>query len=212
MARDMLTLAVPKGRLGDATIARLQASGLARDVDGTSRKLVFEDNEAGIVYLFVKPSDVITYVTNGVADLGIIGKDALVEADPDVYELSDLGFGKCVFAVAGLERHHDLSDGTIRVATKYPVAATRHFTSKNRTIDIIKLNGSVELAPLAGLADVIVDIVETGNTLKANGLSVFETFMDISARLICNPSSYAFHRTRILDLEGRLRQREENDT
>jgi ATP phosphoribosyltransferase len=191
--KDYLTIAIPKGRLGDSALIELNKIGLASYIDESSRKLIFEDEENNIKYMFVKPVDVITYVSNGVADIGIIGKDNIIEEQADVYELLDLKFGLCKFAVAGLKGNSRyLSDETIKVATKYPNVASTYFERKNQKIEIIKLNGSVELAPLVGLADVILDIVETGSTLKANGLEVFEEIMDISAKLISNKVSYYF--------------------
>jgi ATP phosphoribosyltransferase len=191
--KDYLTIAIPKGRLGDLALIELNKIGLGKYIDETSRKLIFEDQSQKIKYMFVKPIDVITYVTNGVADIGIIGKDNIIEEQADVYELLDLHFGLCKFAVAGLKGNSRyLSDETIKVATKYPFVTQTYFDKKNQKIEIIKLNGSVELAPLVGLADVIVDIVETGSTLKANGLEVFEEIMNINAKLISNKVSYYF--------------------
>ncbi len=205
MRTNTLMIAIPKGRLGDSAMTMLKATGLATNVDESTRKLVFYEEDRSVGYMFVKPSDVITYVANGVADLGIIGKDSLAESDEALYELMDLGFGACQFAVAApKDRRDDLSDETIRVATKYPRVAAAHFAAKNQKIELIQLNGSVELAPIVGLSDVIVDIVETGNTLKANGLEVIEVFMGISAKLITNPLSYAFKRTTIKRMVQRL--------
>jgi len=199
--KDYLTIAIPKGRLGDQALIELNKIGLAEYVDESSRKLIFEDEINQINYMFVKPVDVITYVTNGVADIGIIGKDNIIEEQADVYELLDLKFGLCKFAVAGVKGNNRyLSDETIKVATKYPNVATSYFDKKNQKIEIIKLNGSVELAPLVGLADIIVDIVETGSTLKANGLEVFEDMIDISAKLISNKVSYYFKGNEIKEI------------
>ncbi len=199
--KDYLTIAIPKGRLGDQALIELNKIGLAEYVDESSRKLIFEDEINKINYMFVKPVDVITYVTNGVADIGIIGKDNIIEEQADVYELLDLKFGLCKFAVAGVKGNNRyLSDETIKVATKYPNVATSYFDKKNQKIEIIKLNGSVELAPLVGLADIIVDIVETGSTLKANGLEVFEDMIDISAKLISNKVSYYFKGNEIKEI------------
>lgn len=188
-----LTIALPKGRLGEVSIEKFREIGWAKTIDETSRQLVFNDQEMGVVYMLVKPSDVITYVERGVADLGIIGKDSILEEKANIYELLDLGFGKCQFAIAGKsEQALSKKDEILRIATKYPHVTQSYFEKKMQPIEIITLNGSVELAPLVGLSDVIVDIVETGNTLKANGLMILETMMSISAKLISNRVSYRF--------------------
>lgn len=188
-----LTIALPKGRLGEDALKLLKEIGYAKNVDMNSRQLIFEDINNQMTYMIVKPVDVITYVSQGVADIGIIGKDNILEEEPDVYELLDLGFGRCKFCIAGFPNQIlNKQDQILKVATKYPTVTKRYFKSKNQKIEIIKLNGSVELAPLVGLSDVILDIVETGNTLKANGLVVLEEIDDISAKLIVNRSSYRF--------------------
>ncbi len=188
-----LTIALPKGRLGEDALKLLKEIGYAKNVDMNSRQLIFEDIKNQMTYMIVKPVDVITYVSQGVADIGIIGKDNILEEEPDVYELLDLGFGRCKFCIAGFPNQIlNKQDQILKVATKYPTVTKRYFKSKNQKIEIIKLNGSVELAPLVGLSDVILDIVETGNTLKANGLVVLEEIDDISAKLIVNRSSYRF--------------------
>ena len=199
-----LTIALPKGRLGESAIKILNQIGLAKNISPKSRKLVFIDDE-NIRYLMVKSVDVITYVENGVADIGIIGSDIILEQQSDVYELMDLGFGKCKFSIAGL-KDQDLykQDEIIKIATKYPNITKKYFQKKQQKIEIIKINGSVELAPLVGLSNVIVDIVETGNTLKANGLMVIEDMFDVSAKFIVNRSSYRFKYTKINDLYRRL--------
>jgi ATP phosphoribosyltransferase len=202
--KNKLTIALPKGRLGDQTIEVLKRIGLGDGIDDTSRKLIFTDQNQELAYMLVKPSDVITYVERGVADLGIIGKDSLMEDQADVYELIDLGFGKCRFAVAGKTSIDIQKDEVLKIATKYPNVTKAYFEKKNQPIDIIKLNGSVELAPLVGLSDVIVDIVETGSTLKANGLEILEVMHDISARLIANRVSYRFKYEKITRIKNAL--------
>ena len=157
-----------------------------------TRKLIFENVEKGIRFFWVKPSDVSIYVERGAADIGVAGKDILLEYSPDVYELLDLNIGKCRMAVAAKRDFYDDNQRTLRVATKFVNIAKKYYSSKCREIDIIKLNGSIEIAPILSLSDVIVDIVETGTTLKENDLDVFETILPISARLICNKSAYKF--------------------
>ena len=194
----MLRIALPKGRLGDKAYRIFESIGYqCPEMLQDSRKLIFTNEEAQVSYFLVKPSDVSIYVEYGVADLGVVGKDVLLEADSEVYELLDLGFGKCRMAVAAQNDFRENWDRPLRVATKYPNIARRYYQAQNRSIDIIELHGSIELAPLLGLSDVIVDIVETGKTLKENGLSVRETIVPISARLIANKSSYQFHRGQI---------------
>ena len=162
--------------------------------------LIFTDEENKITYIHVKPSDVVTYVEKGVADLGIVGKDTILENenDDEVYELLDLGFGKCKFSVAGIKGKNNYSkEEILKVATKYPHIAKKYFKSRGQNIEIIKLNGSVELAPIVGLSDVIVDLVETGNTLKVNGLEIVEDMCNISSRIIANRVSYKFNKEKI---------------
>ncbi|MBQ9008014.1 MAG: ATP phosphoribosyltransferase, partial [Clostridia bacterium] len=151
-----------------------------------------ENPEAGVQDFLVKPSDVSVYVEHGAADAGIVGKDILLEYEPDVYELFDLQMGKCRMCVAGPNAFRDTHTRALRVATKFPHIASRYFESQSREIEIIHLNGSIELAPLVGLSDVIVDIVETGTTLRENGLSVLETVVPVSARFIANRASFKF--------------------
>jgi len=207
MNNQTLTIALPKGRLGEDAIKQLKTIGYADVIDLKSRKLIFEDTDQNIRYMIVKPVDVITYVTQGVADVGIIGRDSILEEGLEVYELLDLGFGLCKFSIAGFkDKPHKQKDEILKVATKYPNVARQYFKSKNQKIEIIKLNGSVELAPLVGLSDVIVDIVETGNTLKANGLEIIEDMFDISAQLISNQVSYRFKFETINDIVTRLSQ------
>ena len=189
----MLNIALPKGRLGEKVYAMFEAGGFeCPEIKENGRKLIFENEEVGVRYFWVKPSDVSIYVERGAADIGVAGKDILLEYKPDVYELLDLNIGKCRMAVAGKKGFHDDRRKTLKVATKFETIAKAYYSSKCREIDIIKLNGSIEIAPILGLSDVIVDIVETGTTLKENDLEVVETIVPISARLIANKSSYKF--------------------
>lgn len=203
---DYLNIALSKGRIGNDAYKLFKKIGLGDSIDPRSRKLIFNDDENKISYVYVKASDVVTYVENGVADLGVVGKDMILESDNDVYEIFDLEFGKCKFAIAGMKDQKIYRrDEVIKVATKYPKIAKKYFDERGQKIQTIKLNGSVELAPLVGLSDVIVDLVETGNTLKANGLQVIEEMFDISARLICNRVSYRFKYNRINNIIERLK-------
>ncbi len=189
----IINIALPKGRLGEKVYNLFEKLGYGCPaLMENSRKLVFEDQQNGVRYFWVKPSDVAIYVETGVADVGVVGKDILLEQNPDVYELLDLGFGKCRMSVAGKKGEMLPLDRTIKVATKFPNIAKKHFTSKSREIDIIKLNGSIELAPILGMSDVIVDIVETGTTLKENNLDVYEDIVNISARFIANKTGFRF--------------------
>ena len=190
---DMLNIALPKGRLGEKVYALLKKAGYeCPAIEDPGRKLIFENPERGIRYFWVKPSDVAIYVERGAADLGIAGKDILLEYRPEVYELLDLGLGKCRMAVAGPREFREKPGRALRIATKFPHIAAKHYAAKGRDIDIIKLNGSIEIAPILGLSDVIVDIVETGKTLIENDLEVKETVVPISARLIANKASCKF--------------------
>ncbi|EEG30843.1 ATP phosphoribosyltransferase [[Clostridium] methylpentosum DSM 5476] len=201
----MLNIALPKGRLGDKVYELFSSIGYdCKSIYEDNRKLVFENKENGVRYLLVKPSDVAIYVEHGAADVGVVGKDILLESDPDIYELLDLGLGKCRVAVASKNDYHEDTDTTLRVATKYVNIAKRYYASINREIEIIKLNGSIELAPILGLSDVIVDIVETGSTLKENNLRVFTDIVDISARFIANKSSFKFKNDRIDEMVSKL--------
>ncbi len=190
---DYINIALPKGRLGEKVYSLLESIGYGCPelLDG-GRKLIFENPENGVRYFWAKPSDVAIYVERGAADIGVVGKDILLEYSPDVYELCDLGFGKCRMAVAGKKGMRVATDRTLRVATKFPNIARDYYSKKSCDIDIIKLNGSIEIAPLLNLSDVIVDIVETGATLKENGLEPFESICDISARLVANKAAYKF--------------------
>ena len=203
----MLNVALPKGRLGEKVYAMFEAAGFpCPSIKENNRKLIFENPEAGVRYFWVKPSDVAIYVERGAADIGVAGKDILLEYEPDVYELLDLGFGKCRMAVAAPKGFEDDSRRTLRVATKFSKIAASHYAKKGRDIDIVHLNGSIEIAPILGLTDVIVDIVETGTTLKENDLEVVETVVPISARLIANKSSYKFKGESIRRLAEELKK------
>ena len=189
----MLNIALPKGRLGEKVYSIFENAGYGcPSIHENNRKLIFENSENGVRYFWVKPSDVAIYVERGAADIGVAGKDILLEYNPDVYELCDLNIGKCRMAVAGMKDFRDNPEKTLRVATKFPNITRKYYSTLSREIDIIKLNGSIELAPILGLSDVIVDIVETGTTLKENNLCPFETVVPISARLISNKVSYKF--------------------
>ena len=189
----MLNIALPKGRLGDKVYELFASIGYdCSEIYSDNRKLVFENEENGVRYLLVKPSDVAVYIAHGAADIGVVGKDILEEGDFDIYELLDLGLGKCRMCVAAPNDYVEDFDRPLRVATKFVNIAKNYYISLNREIEIIKLNGSIEIAPLLGLTDVIVDIVESGKTLKENNLRVYEQIMPISARLIANKSSYKF--------------------
>ena len=201
----MLNVALPKGRLGDQVYSLLAGAGYGCPEDyNESRKLVVENPAAGIRYFLVKPSDVAIYVEHGAADIGIVGKDILEESGADVYELLDTGLGKCRMCVAGPEDFRDDPGRSLRVATKFVNIAKAYFAAQGRDIDIIKLNGSIELAPLLGLSDVIVDIVETGTTLRENHLKVLRPFMPISARFVANRASFQFKRREIETLLKKL--------
>lgn len=197
---DNIVIAIAKGRIEKDVYRRLKILSMERCIEKDSRKLIFTDEENNITYIHVKASDVVTYVEKGVADLGIVGKDTILENENDneVYELLDLGFGKCKFSVAGVKGKNNYSkEEILKVATKYPTIAKNYFKSRGQKIEIIKLNGSVELAPIVGLSDVIVDLVETGNTLKANGLEIVEDMCNISSRIIANRVSYKFKKVKI---------------
>lgn len=194
----MLNIALPKGRLGDSVYELLDKLGYdCPEINKETRKLVFENIEKGVRYLLVKPSDVAVYVEKGAADLGVIGSDILKEEGNDVFELLDLNMGKCKMCVAAKNGYEEDMSLPLRVATKYPNTAYRYFNSISRRIEIIKLNGSIELAPILGLSDVIVDIVETGSTLRGNDLSVIKDIDNISARLISNKSAYQFKKEKV---------------
>lgn len=191
--KTMLNIALPKGRLGEKVYDMFEKTGFeCPSIKENNRKLIFENETLGVRYFWVKPSDVAIYVERGAADIGVAGKDILLEYEPDVYELLDLDIGKCKMAVAAKKTFREDISKTLRVATKFTNIAKEYYLSKGRDIDIIHLNGSIEIAPILNLSDVIVDIVETGTTLKENGLEVIEEIVPISARLISNKSSLKF--------------------
>ena len=207
---NVLNVALPKGRLGEKVYAMFEKAGFpCPSIKENSRKLIFENEEVGVRYFWVKPSDVAIYVERGAADIGVAGKDILLEYAPEVYELLDLDIGKCRMAVAAKKDFSDNTDRPLRVATKFSKIAQQHYLSKGRDIDIIHLNGSIEIAPILGLSDVIVDIVETGTTLKENDLEVIETIVPISARLIANKASYQFKSKKVNDLLQKITQQME---
>lgn len=191
--KKYVNVALPKGRLGEQVYDLFERAGYScKGIKDDNRKLVFEDERKGIRYFWVKPSDVTVYVERGAADIGACGKDIIEEYEPDIYELLDLELGKCKMCIAAKKGFKDNISNTLRVATKFPVVAGKYFDKESRDIDIIQLHGSIELAPVLGLSDVIVDIVETGKTLKENDLVVVDEIMDISARIIANKASYKF--------------------
>ena len=206
----MLNIALPKGRLGEKVYDIFEKAGFeCPSIRENNRKLVFENLEKQVRYFWVKPSDVSIYVERGAADIGVAGKDILLEYRPDVYEMLDLNMGKCRMAVAAPADFHDDENRTLRVATKFTNIAANYYASIGRQIDIIKLNGSIELAPILGLSDVIVDIVETGTTLRENNLSVVQEILPISARLIANKASFQFKSAQIEDLLQQVREQVE---
>lgn len=204
----MLNIALPKGRLADKVCSYLTETGYnVAPVDKNDRRLVFRDDDNGICYFLVKPSDVAIYVERGVADIGVAGKDIILEYQPDVYELLDLKIGKCKLAVAGKKDFRDDFDRPLKVATKFVNVTRSYYAGLNRNIEIIKLNGSIELAPILGMSDVIVDIVETGTTLRENDMCVLNDIVPVSARLIANKSSYKFKTDDIDELVNRLKSK-----
>ena len=211
--KDMLNIALPKGRLGEKVYDIFEKAGFGcPSIKEGGRKLIFENADAGVRYFWVKPSDVSIYVERGAADVGGAGKDIILEYAPNVYELLDLGMGKCRMAVAAPKGFRDDTNRTLRVATKFSRIAKDHYASVGRDIDIIHLNGSIEIAPILALSDVIVDIVETGTTLKENDLEVIETIFPISARLIANRSSFKFKTELIEKLTERISQKIAEET
>ncbi len=212
--KTMLNVALPKGRLGEKVYDMFEKAGFeCPSIKEPNRKLIFENKEVGVRYFWVKPSDVAIYVERGAADVGVAGKDILLEYTPDVYELLDLGIGKCRMAVAAKKDFRYDRSRTLRVATKFKNIASEHYLSKGMDIDIIHLNGSIEIAPILDLSDVIVDIVETGATLKENNLEVFEEIVPISARLIANKTSFKFKSESIEKIVREIAERaeEKND-
>lgn len=203
----MLNIALPKGRLGEKVYSMFEKAGFGcPSIREENRKLIFENEELGVRYFWVKPSDVAIYVERAAADIGVAGKDILLEYSPDVYELLDLKTGNCRMAVAAKKDFRDDPQKTLKVATKFSNIARNHYNSLGRDIDIIHLNGSIEIAPILGLSDVIVDIVETGTTLKENNLEVIDTIVPISARLISNKASFKFKGEAINRLTENLRK------
>ena len=212
---EMLNVALPKGRLGEKVYDMFEKAGFeCPAIRELGRKLIFENAEAGVRYFWVKPSDVAIYVARGAADIGVAGKDILLEYAPDVYELLDLGLGKCRMAVAAPVgfRDDDTRRRPLKVATKFENIAKRYYSSIGRDIDIIHLNGSIEIAPILKLSDVIVDIVETGKTLVENDLCVYEEILPISARLIANQANFKFKQDAIRRLTDSLQMQINNGT
>lgn len=205
-----LTFALAKGRLAEQTMELMEQIGMpCEEMKEKSRKLIFVNEELKLKFFLSKASDVPTYVEYGAADVGVVGKDTILEENRNLYEMLDLKLGCCKMVVAGKESMKEAIDNMniIRVATKYPKIAEEFFLEKKqRTVEIIKLNGSVELAPIVGLSDVIVDIVETGSTLKANGLTVLEEICPLSARIIVNRVSMKMEHSRIMDMIGKMRE------
>lgn len=205
--KQMINVALPKGRLGKKVYNMFEKAGYdCPSIREANRKLTFENEAAGVRYFWVKPSDVAIYVERGAADIGVAGKDILLEYTPDIYELLDLNVGLCNMCVAGPASFRDDPSRTLKVATKFTHIAQHYYASQSREIDIIKLNGSIELAPILGLSDVIVDIVETGTTLLENGLAPLETIVPISARLIANKANYKFKYNEIHTLCEKMEQ------
>ena len=206
--KRIINIALPKGRLGEKAYKIFEEIGYGcPEVMESSRKLIFENEENGVRYFWATPSDVDIYVERGAADVGIVGKDILLEGGHDVYELLDLKMGKCRMAVAGIKGERPDEEKTLRVATKFVNIARDYYERKGRDIDIIKLNGSIEIAPLLGLSDVIVDIVETGKTLTENNLEPYETIVPISARFVANKAAYRFKRDEINRMVEKISER-----
>ena len=207
-----LSIALTKGRLEKKTVEMLEECGYGIDLlKNKGRALVFQDSVYDIKYFLAKSNDCITYVSHGVADIGVVGKDTLLEKESDAYELLDLKIGKCKFIVASLPENKLFSKvGHIKIGTKYPTVAKNYFLSKGMDVEIIKIDGSVELTPILGLCDGIVDIMETGTTLKENGLVVLDTVCDISARVIVNKASFKLKHDEVMkvlnDLKGKVKQ------
>ena len=203
----MINIALPKGRLGEKAYGIFEKAGYeCPSIYEENRKLIFENAEKGVRYFWVKPSDVAIYVERGAADVGVAGKDILLEYGPDIYELLDLNVGKCRMCVAARTGFRDDPDKTLRVATEFPHITRAYYSARSRDIDIIRLHGSIEIAPILDLTDVIVDIVETGTTLRENDLTPIETIVPISARLIANKVSFKFKHEAIQTLYEGLRE------
>lgn len=210
----MLAIALTKGRLEKQTVSLLAQSGYGIEaLQNKGRALVLPDSKKDINYFLVKAWDCVTYVEHGVADVGVVGKDTLLECSDEYYEVMDLGLGKCKFILASLPKKDVLNQsGHIKIGTKYPTVANAYFKNKGMDVEIIKIEGSVELAPILGLCDAIIDIMETGSTLKENGLVVFDTVCEISARVIVNKASFKLKRKEISalleDLKAALQEKE----
>ncbi|MEG0777447.1 MAG: ATP phosphoribosyltransferase [Oscillospiraceae bacterium] len=203
----MISVALPKGRLGESVYKIFEEIGYGcPEITENSRKLIFENEQNGIRYFWAKPSDVAIYVEHGAADVGIAGLDIILEQEPDVFELLDLGLGKCRMAIAGKKGACVSTGKTLRVATKFPNITKKYYAEQSREIEIIKLNGSIELAPIVRLSDVIADIVESGRTLAENNLEVLETICEISARLIVNKAAYRFKTEQIEEMCDKMRE------
>ena len=200
--QPVITFALAKGRLAEQAFTLLEQLGIdCSEPRNPGRQLVLWDKKSNVRFILVKPSDVPTYVDHGVADIGVVGKDTLLEAGRPLYEVLDLGFGKCRLCIAGYAAQQpSATRATFRVATKYPSIARSYYDAKGQTIEIIELHGSVELGPVIGLSDVILDIVESGSTLKANGLTVLETVCECSARLVVNRVSMKTKQARIQEI------------
>ncbi len=206
--KDILSIALPKGRLGDQAYKLFADIGLdCPSLIEPGRKLIFENKENGVRFFWAKPSDVAIYVENGAADIGVVGLDILLEQKPDVFNLCDLGIGKCRVAVAAKRGFCDNPDRSLKVATKFVNITKDYYASRGRNIEVVKLSGSIELAPILDMTDVIVDIVETGETLRENDLEVVSDIMPISAHLIANKSSFRFKADRIGELKQRFDER-----
>lgn len=207
MSKEFLNVALPKGRLGEKVYAMFAQAGFpCEELLDPKRKLIFENPEAGVRYFWVKPSDVAVYVERGAADVGVVGKDILLEYEPNIYELLDLNVGKCRMCVAAPNGFRPDPDRTLRVATKYPNVARRFYSARSQDIDIVLLHGSIEIAPILNMTDVIVDIVETGTTLKENNMAPYEVIVPISARFIANKVSFKFKHNAIQQLSDSLAQ------
>ncbi len=210
----MITVALAKGRLAEESAALLEKCGVdASVVLENTRKLVLPSRDGEYTFFLVKPSDVPTYVEYGIADVGVVGKDTLMEEDKELYEMIDLKFEKCKLCLAGYpERKNRLTHPHLRIATKYVNTAKKLFASRGEEIEIIKLNGSIELAPVTGLADMIFDIVQTGSTLRANGLAVLEEVFDVSARLVVNKVSLKTKAEAVLPLIEKIKRQVQEDS
>ena len=201
----VINVALPKGRLGDSAYALFEAAGYpCPSMAEGGRKLIFENEAAGVRFFSVKPADVAIYVEHGAADVGVAGLDILLESESDVFDLGDMGIGKCKMVVAGKKGFEMNRGRPLKVATKFVNIAKKYFTETGGSVEIFKLNGSIELAPILGMTDVIVDIVETGATLRENGLEVIREIMPISAHLIANKSSFRFKSGEIERLKSAL--------